>query len=188
MAINKKNKAIETKPRVKDFKDFSAKARFRVKGTKYINPTPEVKEHIREVVETHFAALAEKEELKRLVGSGEITTDDEVLAYFDRSLSKQMAIIARKKEQEFQTSLVSMTPKDKEKATAVRNLTRAVFKKAIEKITTKDEALQDARAIMELYEQGAGIGREGVLAKLIAEEKKPKPTVDLQRYIAKEVD
>jgi hypothetical protein len=61
-----------------------------------------VKEGIKEAVQRHFGMLAEKDELKRLVEGGEVTTADDVLAYFDRSISKQMAIIARKKEQEFQ--------------------------------------------------------------------------------------
>jgi hypothetical protein len=71
-----------------------------------------MRESIRETVSMHFAAHDEKGELKRLVESGEITTDDEVLAYFDKSISKKIAIVARKKEHDFQKSLLGMTEKE----------------------------------------------------------------------------
>jgi hypothetical protein len=188
--IEMKPKVVYTEGKVQTWADYTRGARLR----SLIDVTAEMRDGVRESVQRHFDMLAEAEELKRLVREGEVTTDDEVLAYFDKSLTKQMAIIARKKEQQFQTSLLSMTPKQREKAIAVRNLTRAVFQKGIDKITSKEATMADARAVLKLYEQGIGPGGEGVLAKLIAEEKRIKALpvqrrpIDLQRFVAQEVE
>jgi hypothetical protein len=187
-----KSPHVETKPEVKEARnvrswaDYTKDARFRTNGI-YLVVTPELRESIRETVETHFAAHDENDELKRLVETGEITTADEVLAFFDKSISKELALIQRAKEHDFQKSLLSMTPKEKEKAVAVRNLTRAVINEAIARVTTKDDGWADARAVLQLHEQGIGPGGEGVLAKLIAEEKATRGKIDLQRYIPKVV-
>jgi hypothetical protein len=195
-ATRSKSPHIETKPKIPAYKteakkaphqtwtEYTRGARFR-SGMSFRDATPELRESIRRTLKNHFAAEAEKDELKRLVESGEITTADEVLAFFDKSISKELALIQRKKEHDFQRSLLSMTPKEKEKAVAVRNLTRAVIKEAITKVTTKDDGWADARAVLKLHEQGVGPGGEGVLAKLIAEEKEMRGKVDLRRYIPK---
>ena len=107
-----------------------------------------------------LAAYEERDELRRLVGAGEVASDDDVLAFFDRSKTRALHAAQDKREQDFRRSLRDLTPRQRAIRIAARNLTRSVFRRAIDAVKQKETAYSDAKEILKLHElHEAGLQR-----------------------------